>query len=124
MPVVMRLVDELSERAASEPSLFRAQLMREDVGRLAKLDALARSEADDETYRSAGRRLGWTAQDARTGELGDALDRLLDAVRDATRRGDDEAAQARVREAWIELTRVRLERLIGCLSTPVPKPVD
>ena len=35
---------------------------------------------------------------------------------------DDAAAQARVRDAWAELTRVRVERLVGCLSTPVPKP--
>jgi hypothetical protein len=119
----MRLIDELEQRAAAEPSLFRAQLMREDVVRLRRLDELARATPDVETYRRAGRRLGWTTQDARTGELGDALDRLLDAVRDA-QGSADEAAEAGIRDAWIELTRVRMERLVGCLSTPVPKPTE
>ena len=120
----MRLIDELEERATSEASLFRAQLMREDAGRLRKLAELVRATPDAETYRRAGRRLGWTAQDARTSELGEALERLLDAVRDAHATGADDAGQARIREAWVELTRVRMERLVGCLSTPVPKPAE
>jgi hypothetical protein len=120
----VRLIDELTERIASETSLFRAQLMREDVARLAKLDALARAGTDDDAYRRAARRLGWTAQDARTGEIADALDRLLDAVRDAAGDAAGEAAQARIREAWLELTRARLERLVGCLSTPAPRPEE
>lgn len=118
----MRLIDELTERVAVEPSPFRAQLFREDIARLAKLDQLARSTPDLETYRRAGRRLGWTAQDTRTGELGEALDRLLDAVHGARSGNADD--DARIRDAWFELTRVRMEQLVGCLSTPVPKPVD
>ncbi len=119
----MHLVDELEYRLAAEPSLFRAQLLREDIARLGKLDALARESADVEAYRDAGRRLGWTAQDARTGELREVLDRLLDAVHAAATGAADPAdAEARLRAAWLELTRVRMERLVGCLSTPVPKP--
>jgi len=120
----MHLIDELEQRAAVEPSLFRAQLLREDVMRLRKLAELASSAPDVETYRRAARRLGWTAQDARTGEISEPLNRLLDAVREAQGQVADAAAEQRVREAWTELTRVRMERLIGCLSTPVPKPVD
>jgi hypothetical protein len=118
----MQLSDELERRASAEASMFRAQLMREDAARLRKLEALATSAPDLDAYRRAGRRLGWTAQDARTAELGDALERLLDAVHDAA--GGDASAQARVRDAWLELTRVRMERLVGCLSTPVPKPTE
>jgi hypothetical protein len=121
----MRLIDELERLAAVEPSLFRAQLLREDVARLRKVDELARTSPDVETYARDARRLGWTAQDARTDELSGPLKELLDAVRDAKRNADaDAAAEARVREAWTELTRVRMERLVGCLSMPVPKPVD
>jgi hypothetical protein len=120
----MRLIDELAQRVATESNLFHAQLMREDIARLTKLEALARSAPDADTYRRAARRLGWTAQDARTGELGETLERLLDAVRDAQSEAKSDAADARIRDAWIELTRVRMERLVGCLSTPVPKPVD
>ena len=120
----MRLIDELEQRLAVEPSLFRAQLLREDIARLHKLDVLARSTLDAEGYRRAGRRLGWTTHDARTSELGDVLDRLLDAVRDALGEAEVEHSEARVREAWLELTRIRLERMVGCLSTPVPRPTE
>ena len=120
MTCMLPLIDELNARAASESSLFRAQLLREDAARLAKLDALARSDQDDDTYRRAARRLGWTPQYARTDELGAPLDALIVAARDAVR-GDD-AANARLFDAWLELTRLRMERLVGCLSTPVPKP--
>jgi hypothetical protein len=118
----MTLIDELERRAAAESSLFKAQLLREDVVRLRRLYELARTLPDDETYRRAARRLGWTAQDARTGEVAVPLEALLDAVREARSAASPEAADARIREAWSELTRVRIERLIGCLSTPVPKP--
>ncbi len=112
----MRLIDALGERLAAEKSFFRAQLLREDIARLEKLAALAGSTPDVDEYRRAGRRLGWTPMDARTSELGAALERLLDAMR----AGDD----ARALEAWVEITRIRLERMVGCLSTPAPKPTE
>ena len=120
----MTLIDELEQLAAAEPSLFRAQLLHEDVVRLRRLYELAHTSSDEETYRRAARRLGWTAQDARTGELREPLEALLDAVRGARGAVSPEAAEGRVREAWLELTRIRIERLVGCLSTPVPKPAE
>jgi len=118
----MRWIDELEQRAASEPSMFRAQLLREDVARLRRLVEIARSTADEETYLRAGRRLQWTTNDARTAELGEVLDAMLHAVREAATTIDDASAQARMRDTWVELTRIRMERLVGCLSTPVPRP--
>ena len=118
----MHLIDELERLATTEPSMFRAQLLREDVGRLRKLFELAASSPDADAYRHAARRLGWTAQDARTGELTEPLDALLVAVYDAPSAASQEDADARIRDAWFDLTRIRIERLIGCLSTPVPKP--
>ncbi|HUY84335.1 MAG TPA: hypothetical protein VMU86_07145 [Steroidobacteraceae bacterium] len=93
---LLHLIDELQTILQSEPSLFRAQLLREDIARLGKLAALARSPADPTEYRRA------------------------DAVRELVGIGDHEAAakhaaDARVAEAWSEFTRVRLERLVGCL---------
>ena len=120
----MHLIDELERRLAEGPGIFRAQLLREDLARLRKLDQLARTAADGEDYRRAGRRLGWTAQDARTHELGDALDRLLESVRTAAidpAAGDQGPAML---AAWQEMTRRRLESMVGCLSTPPPKPED
>ncbi len=115
------LLAMLERRLAGESSLFRAQLLREDIARLRKLDALARSAADAAGYRQAARKLGWTALDARTGELGEALDRLLDLWRLAVSAGEDPPLAAQLLEAWEQLTQLRLERLVGCLSTPVPK---
>ena len=120
----MQLIDELEHRLAAEPSLFRAQLLREDIARLRRLQELAAATPDADAYRRAGRRLGWTPMDARTAELGDALDRLIDGVRDALAGEAAADAEARARGAWLELTEIRLERLLGCLSTRVPKLED
>lgn len=120
----MLLIEELQRLIAAEDSLFRAQLLREDVARLDKLAELARSTDDVEAFKRAGRRIGWTQGDARTGELGAALDALLEAVFDYARAGADAAHESRIRAAWEALHRVRMERLLGCLATPVPKPVD
>jgi hypothetical protein len=119
----MLLIEELQRRISEEQSLFRAQLLREDVARLAKLRDLAHSANDLDAFRKAGRRIGWTQGDQRTSELGEVLDALLESVF-AYETGSAGAEQeARIRETWLELHRVRMERLVGCLSTPVPKLV-
>ena len=59
-------------------------------------------------------RIGWTQGDARTQELREPLEALLEAIYV----GDE----ARITPAWNELHRVRMERLLGCLATPTPKP--
>jgi hypothetical protein len=118
------LIEELQKRIGEEQSLFRAQLLREDVARLVKLGELARSADDIDTFKRAATRIGWTQGDARTSELGEPLDALLEAVF-ACRAGTADAGQeARIRDAWLELHRVRMEQLVGCLSMPVPRPLD
>ena len=117
----MRLIEELRARILAEQSPFRAQLLREDVDRLQKLLDLARATPDLPALRAAGRRLGWTQGDARTAELLPALDPLLEAIR-AYASAPSEPGETRVRDAWLALHRLRMERLVGCLSTPVPKP--
>jgi hypothetical protein len=112
----MQLLDKLSRLLAEETSLFRAQLLREDIARLEKLEALARQAGDAAAFRKAGARLGWTQGDARTHELREPLERLLDAVY--------AAREEEIVQAWEALHRARMERLVGCLSTPVPKPLD
>lgn len=120
----MHLIDEIEQLAASEPSVFKAQLLREDAVRLRRLFALADASPDEDSYKRTARRLGWTAQDARTGELREPLEALLDAVRDARGAASQRAAEMRIRDAWLELTRVRIESLVGCLSTRIPKPEE
>ncbi len=123
----MRIIEDLERLLAGEESPFRAQLLREDLVRLGKLRELARAAQDAAAFAKAGARIGWTQGDARTHELREPLDKLLHAVYELER-GDREPRdaseiEARVGAAWRELHRVRMERLTGCLSTPVPKPV-
>ena len=117
----MQLIERLELLAAKEDSLFRAQLLREDVARLRKLQELAKAAQDESAFKKAGMRIGWTQGDARTHELREPLERLLAAVYALEK---DAAEEAPIAEAWEALHRVRMERLVGCLSTPVPKPVD
>lgn len=112
----MKLIAELERLASREESMFRAQLLREDVARLRKLEALRQSAADVEAFRRAGMRVGWTQGDARTQELREPLLALLDAVY----QGSEEL----IVQSWQALHRARMEKLVGCLSTPVPKPLD
>jgi hypothetical protein len=110
----MQLLEKLSAVLAVESSLFQAQLLREDIARLRKLQELAKSAPDAEAFKKAGMRIGWTQGDARTHELREPLERLLDAVY--------VSQEEEILLAWEALHRARMERLVGCLSTPVPKP--
>lgn len=102
--------------------MFRAQLLREDLARLRRLAEIARSAAGREAFEAAARRLGWTQGDQRTAELAAQLDPLLAAVYDCeVGQGGDEAEE-RIGRAWVELTRARVGKLVGCLATPVPPP--
>ena len=118
----MQLIDDLERRLGREESLFRAQLLREDIARLGRLRELARGAADATAYRNAALRLGWTQGDARTHELRAPLEALADAIYAYETERGGEQREARVSEAWIELHRVRMERLVGCLATPLPRP--
>ena len=117
----MTLIDELERLAASEESLFRRQLLREDIARIRRLQALAQSALDLDAFRKAGLRLGWTQGDARTEEIRAPLERFLDSVYEMAKGA---GADPSVTQAWNELHRVRMERLLGCLATPVPRPAE
>ncbi len=126
----MRLIRELEKKLETEQSYFQTHLLGEDIARLAKMRDLAREAADVIAYRKAVFRLGWTAGDLRTHEIQEPLEMLADAMysyvtgaSEGTSEGTSEAEQeARIEQAWLILHRVRMERLIGCLSTPAPKP--
>jgi hypothetical protein len=131
----MQLIDELKQRLEGEPSLFRAQLLREDIARLTRLSELARSTGEFDAFRKVAMRIGWTQGDSRTQELAQPLGAFLEEVYAYYREGGgtaegisgaarDPAQEGRIVAAWNELHRVRMERLVGCLSNPVPKPAD
>lgn len=111
----MQLLRDLERLLAAEESVFRRQLLREDIARLGKLQELAASSPDFAAFEKAGMRLGWTQGDARTAELAAPLGAFLQEIYDGN--------EARITQAWNELHRVRMERLLGCLATPAPKPV-
>ncbi len=116
----MRLIDELEERVQAEGSPFKAQMYREDLVRLRKLEEIVRATPEPDDCRRAARRLGWTALDARTHELVEPLDRLVDAMRRCHSGGTGDITDGEIRDAWLELTRLRLETMVGCLSTRHP----
>jgi hypothetical protein len=120
----MRLVEEIERHIAQDQSLFRVQLLREDLARLNKLREFARAATDAAAYQKGALRLGWTPGDLRTHELREPLDILLDAVYayETGTTGDEQ--ERRIVAAWHELHRTRMERLVGCLSTPVPRPTE
>jgi hypothetical protein len=107
---------------ANEASLFRAQLWREDIARLHRLQQLAWDCTDVAAFTKAGMRIGWTQGDARTQELREPLERLLALVYRSERGVGDDDLDRELEAAWLALHQCRMERLVGCLSTPVPKP--
>lgn len=121
----MRLIDTLSRLASVEESPFRAQLLREDVTRLEKLRELAQRHPDLAAFKTAGLRIGWTQGDARTLELRAPLENMLELVfRHETHDDIGSSLDSALERSWLEFHRVRMERLLGCLSTPAPRPED
>lgn len=119
----MQLIETLKLEMASQESMFRAQLIKEDISRLESLVALANRIADPEAYMKEAVLLGWTPGDLRTRELLDTLQPFLMAVHDRRNgaSGEDLATDAQVDEAWRAFDAHRIERLVGCLSR-VPMP--
>ena len=120
----MRLIDTLQQRLSSEPSLFRAQLMREDIARLNKLVALVGSSTDLAAFQRAGLQIGWTQGDSRTQEIREPLLNFLEAFYALERNSHTVDHEARVETTWRIVEHARLEHLVGCLSTRLPKPTD
>lgn len=121
----MRLIEKLEHGADAQESFFQAHLLREDCARLAKMRELARGAVDAAAFRKSVMRIGWTAGDLRTHEIREPLQVLADAVYEYERNAgnaSDDARDAQIEQAWEILHRVRMERLVGCLATPVPKP--
>lgn len=111
----MNFIDELEARLKGEASMFRAQLLREDVARLRRLVELADTYADREEYRRAGAYIGWTNGDMRTHELMPQLRPLLDAVYDWQRGGKEPASEQAVKVAWDAFHVERMRKLLHCL---------
>ncbi len=111
----MHLLTELEQRVESEESLFRAQLLREDIARLRRLESLAREHADLESFAKAGLYIGWTQGDFRTHELKEPIEALLAALYAYETGGRGDEQDRALRAAWEAFDRQRMEKLLGCL---------
>ena len=120
----MRLIRELERKLETEQSYFQTHLLREDIARLGRMCDLARDTADAIAFRKVVLRLGWTAGDLRTHEIREPLEMLADAMYGYAAGANNAEQEAHIEQAWLNLHRARMERLMGCLSTPAPKPVN
>ena len=111
----MHLLAELEQRLETQDSPFRAQLLREDIARLRKLEALAREHPDLEGFAKAGLYIGWTQGDFRTHEIKEPLEALLAAFHTYETGGRSDDLDRDLRTAWAAFDRARMEKLLGCL---------
>ncbi len=116
----MELLNRLEATAQTTENYFRAYLLKEDISRLRRLEALSRSVPNLETFKKEGSMIGWTDMDRRTWELKASLDPFLEAFYDAAL-GHDPNNANRLDAAWNALYDSRMDILVGCLSR-VPRP--
>jgi hypothetical protein len=117
----MDLLARLEADLRSEESYFRAQLLREDVARLERLQELAAAAPNVNAFKKEGLMIGWTPGDTRSWELKATLDPLLEAFYATATRGAGADAEGRLLTAWRAFDAQRMEWLVGCLSR-VPRP--
>ena len=111
----MHLLAELEQRRDTEESVFHAQLLREDIARLRRLEAMAREHADLESFAKAGLYIGWTQGDFRTHEIKAPIEALLAAFHAYETGGQSDELDSALRTAWADFDRARMEKLLGCL---------
>ncbi len=116
----MKFLDRLRDDLSREESVFRAQLLREDIVRIERLRTLADASADKAAFVRDALYVGWTANDMRTHDMAPELSAFVSAFYDAARSGDD---QPHLWASWEAFCARRLELLVGCLAR-VPKPAD
>jgi hypothetical protein len=115
----MRLLHDLERALAQEQSLFRTQLLKEDIARVKQLQELAETAPSLDAFVRQALLIGWTPGDARTFELRPALEPLLAAFHAACK--GEAGAQEGLAAAWRDFEALRMDRLVGCLSR-VPRP--
>lgn len=111
----MRLIATLEDAIAREDSMFRAQLMKEDVTRLQKLQTLAVSAGSLERFENEGMFIGWTQDDMRTHVISDAVKALLSDVYAYVHGAKSEADEKALEASWSTFNNERMEKLIKCL---------
>ena len=111
----MKLLDKLKARLSHEESMFRAQLLREDIARLERLVDLAKSCPSRAEFERAGLYIGWTQNDMMTHQLMPSLGQLLAAVYAYVVDGPNDDREGELMSAWQDFSDTRLQKLIRCL---------
>lgn len=111
----MQLLSTLRDQLAREQSPFRVQLLKEDILRLEKLQALAETAGDLAEFQKAGSRISWTQNDMMTHRIAEPLSGFLDAFYGYRLGQKTEADERRIHDAWLRLCAERNEKLIKCL---------
>lgn len=109
----MKLTDDLRQLARQAASPFAAQLLKEDIARLEKLEQMAAGAPDRAAFIKSAMMLGWTQGDLRTFELNPELAAFADAVH-----GHYAGQDVNVDAAWKAFHQRRMDLLVGCLSRP------
>jgi hypothetical protein len=109
----MKLLNDMKAALGTEMSPFAAQLLKEDIARLERVEALATAEADPAQFRKKAMVLGWTQADLRTFELDPELSAFLEAAHPSS--GSSPGA---IITAWNALHKRRMDLLVGCLGRP------
>ena len=122
----MRLIETLQTSIAGDDSPFRAQLMREDITRLNELCQAAQELNSADALRKVAMQSNWTATQARTDELATEVHALSDAIFQwvSANGQPTDPQESAIEQCWLKLHHQRLETMIGCLATPLPKPVE
>jgi hypothetical protein len=115
----VHLIEELERRLEAEESMFRTQLMREDIARLRKLAAAADGPESLEGFIKQGLYAGWTQGDFRTHELKDTIRAVLAAIYVYETGGRTDDQDRALRAAWDAFDRERIAKLVGCLRGPI-----
>ncbi len=117
----MDILDRLERALSVEESYFGAQLLREDLARLARLREVAGKAVSESAFLRDGVFIDWTPAGLRNGELKATLEPLLGAFFAAAKGAPGAEADARLLRAWYAFDAQRMDLLVGCLSR-VPRP--
>ena len=111
----MKILDNLRAQQAHEDSMFRAQLLREDIARLERLIDMAKTSANLAEFERTGLSVGWTQNDMMTHQLKPPLVRLLAAIYVHTVEGPSNTRETELAKAWQDFAHTRLQKLVRCL---------
>lgn len=110
----MQLKAYLANIAENSDSFFQQHLAKEDLGRVEKLETMARDAEGLEALQHDALYIGWTPGDIRTGELKDVLLPLIAAMHAFVGSGL-EAQDRDLLAAWQVFHQARIKVLIHCL---------